>query len=149
MNSLYRQKLSINLRHGRRRCCWWDRGCRTNHCECDGRLRQPQSVCALKKSKLVYASYSTFQVQSADNCEHIVTTPDAKLHHLVANYDDADDIESVLRGNSIDVVVSALVLLNTEAARSQINLIRGAAQSGTVTKFIPSEYHLNFHAPIK
>ena len=54
----------------------------------------------------------------------------------------------VLQENNVEVVVSALLLLNEGVAQSQINLIRAAAQSGTVTKFIPSEYYIDFHAPI-
>ncbi len=53
-----------------------------------------------------------------------------------------------LQENNVEVVVSALLLVDEGAAQSQINLIRAAAQSGTVTKFIPSEYHIDFHAPI-
>jgi hypothetical protein len=45
-------------------------------------------------------------------------------------------------------VISALLLADEEVAQAQINLIRAAAQSGTVTKFIPSEYYIDFHAPI-
>ncbi|KAI1654733.1 hypothetical protein F4813DRAFT_398857 [Daldinia decipiens] len=55
---------------------------------------------------------------------------------------------SSLQQNNVEVVVSALLLTDEVVAQSQINLIRAAAQSGTVTKFIPSEYYIDFHAPI-
>ena len=45
--------------------------------------------------------------------------------------------------------MSALLLVDQQAAESQVHLIRGAALSGTVTKFIPSEFHLDFHAPVQ
>ena len=57
-------------------------------------------------------------------------------------------MEHVLRENDVEVVISALLLEDEVAAQSQINLIRAAAQSGSVTKFIPSEYYIDFHAPI-
>lgn len=53
----------------------------------------------------------------------------------------------MLQENNVDVVVSALLLVDEGVAQSQINLIRAAAQSGTVTKFIPSEYYIDFHTP--
>lgn len=71
------------------------------------------------------------------------------MHHLAVNYDDVDHIANILRENVIDVVVSALVLLDDNASKSQINLIRGAAQSTTVTKFIPSEYHVDLNLPVE
>ena len=57
-------------------------------------------------------------------------------------------MKRILQENNVEVVVSALLLADEETAQSQINLIRAAAQSGTVTKFIPSEYYIDFHAPI-
>jgi hypothetical protein len=57
-------------------------------------------------------------------------------------------MEHILQENNVEVVISALLLEDEVAAQSQINLIRAAAQSGTVTKFIPSEYYIDFHAPI-
>ncbi|KXJ93605.1 hypothetical protein Micbo1qcDRAFT_174641 [Microdochium bolleyi] len=72
----------------------------------------------------------------------------ASLERLAVDYNNADQIASVLREHGVEVVVSALVLLDNAASESQINLIRGAACSGTVTRFLPSEYHLDFHIPI-
>ena len=57
-------------------------------------------------------------------------------------------MKHVFQENNVEVVVSALLLVDESVAQSQINLIRAAAQSGTVTKFIPSEYYIDFHAPI-
>ena len=57
-------------------------------------------------------------------------------------------MKHIFQENNVEVVVSALLLVDEGVARSQINLIRAAAQSGTVTKFIPSEYYIDFHAPI-
>ena len=52
-----------------------------------------------------------------------------------------DQMKHVLQENNVECVVSALLLLNEGVAQSQINLIRAAVQSGTVTKFIPSEHY--------
>ena len=57
-------------------------------------------------------------------------------------------MKHLFQENNVEVVVSALLLVDEGVAQSQINLIRAAAQSGTVTKFIPSEYYIDFHAPI-
>lgn len=78
-----------------------------------------------------------------------VTATDDEPQRLVVDYNDADQIKSVLQDNKVEVVVSALLLADEQVAKSQINLIRGAARSGTVVKFIPSEYYIDFHAPIE
>lgn len=57
-------------------------------------------------------------------------------------------MKHVLHENNVEAIVSVLLLVDEGVAQSQINLIRAAAQSGTVTKFIPSEYYIDFHAPI-
>ena len=57
-------------------------------------------------------------------------------------------MKHLFRKDNVEVVISALLLADEGVAQSQINLIRAAAQSGTVTKFIPSEYYIDFHAPI-
>ena len=57
-------------------------------------------------------------------------------------------MKHVFQEHNVEVVVSALLLVDEGVSQSQINLIRAAAQSGTVTRFIPSEYYIDFHAPI-
>lgn len=54
-------------------------------------------------------------------------------------------MKDVFQTNNVEVVVSAMLLVDEGAAQSQIHLIRAAAQSGSVTKFIPSEYYIDFH----
>ncbi|KAK7997501.1 FAD dependent oxidoreductase [Apiospora arundinis] len=68
---------------------------------------------------------------------------------LLVDYSSVEQIAATLRRHRIEAVVSALLLVDQQAAESQVRLIRGAALSGTVTKFIPSEFHLDFHAPIQ
>lgn len=57
-------------------------------------------------------------------------------------------MKHLFQKDNVEVVISALLLADEGVAQSQINLIRAAAQSGTVIKFIPSEYYIDFHAPI-
>ena len=67
---------------------------------------------------------------------------------IAVDYHDIKQMKHVFQENHVEVVVSALLLVDEGVSQSQINLIRAAAQSGTVTKFIPSEYYIDFHAPI-
>lgn len=67
---------------------------------------------------------------------------------FAVDYSDVDKIKRVLKDNNVGMVVSALLLVDEDSTSSQNNLIRAAAQSGTVDRFIPSEYYIDFHAPI-
>lgn len=87
-------------------------------------------------------SYPTHTNQAAE-----ATTTNA-FRRFALDYDNVDQIKHVLQENKVDVVVSCLVLVDEASAQAQINLIRAAAQSGTVTRFIPTEYYIDFHAPI-
>lgn len=71
------------------------------------------------------------------------------VHRVAVDYENVDQIRQILKQNEVEVVVSTLLLVDAKALDSQVNLIRGAAASGTVTKFIPSEYHLDFHKAIE
>jgi saccharopine dehydrogenase-like NADP-dependent oxidoreductase len=87
-------------------------------------------------------AYSTHTIQAAD------ATATNAFRRFALDYGNVDQIKHVLQENKVDVVVSCLVLVDEGSAQSQINLIRAAAQSGTVTRFIPTEYYIDFHAPI-
>ncbi|KAM3509770.1 hypothetical protein MY11210_006173 [Beauveria gryllotalpidicola] len=67
---------------------------------------------------------------------------------FAVDYDKIEQMKQVFEENNVEVVVSALLLVDEGVAQSQINLIRAAAQSKTVKKFIPSEYYIDFHTPI-
>ncbi|ORY11781.1 NmrA family transcriptional regulator [Clohesyomyces aquaticus] len=75
------------------------------------------------------------------------TTPD-ETKHFAIDYSNVEQMKHLLQEKNVEVVISALLLADESVAQSQINLIRAAAHSGTVTKFIPSEYYIDFHAPI-
>jgi len=86
--------------------------------------------------------YPTHTIQAAD------ATATNAFRRFALDYDNVDQIKHVLQENKVDVVVSCLVLVDEGSAQSQINLIRAAAQSRTVTRFIPTEYYIDFHAAI-
>ncbi|KAH7062240.1 hypothetical protein B0J12DRAFT_707624 [Macrophomina phaseolina] len=58
---------------------------------------------------------------------------------LELDYSSPLSIAERLRAENIDTVISAIAILNEEDHRAQINLIEGAALSGTVTRFTPSD----------
>lgn len=66
---------------------------------------------------------------------------------LPVDYALVSEVRDVLRHHEIDTVISALNLQWPGAADSQINLIRAAAQSGSVKRFIPSEFNIDYHSP--
>ncbi|KAI1818262.1 hypothetical protein GGS20DRAFT_529240 [Poronia punctata] len=74
------------------------------------------------------------------------TSDDPK--RFAVDYTNTGNIIRILQENNVEAVVSALLLTDEDVAQAQLNLIKAAADSGTVTKFIPSEYYIDFHAPI-
>ncbi|KAK7429146.1 hypothetical protein QQZ08_004361 [Neonectria magnoliae] len=77
-----------------------------------------------------------------------VATTINETKRVAVDYNNIEQMKSIFQLNNVGAVVSALLLADETVAKAQINLIRAAAQSGTVTKFIPSEYYIDFHAPI-
>jgi hypothetical protein len=53
-------------------------------------------------------------------------------------------IAEILRKNEVRVVISAISVLFEDTHRAQINLIKGAAKAGTVTRFAPSKFGLDY-----
>ncbi|KPM42090.1 hypothetical protein AK830_g4484 [Neonectria ditissima] len=78
----------------------------------------------------------------------VLATAINEAKYVAVDYNNIEQMRAVFQANNVEAVVSALLLADEIAAQAQINLIRAAAQSGTVTKFIPSEYYIDFHAPI-
>ncbi|KAI5456181.1 hypothetical protein BGZ63DRAFT_435621 [Mariannaea sp. PMI_226] len=68
---------------------------------------------------------------------------------LAVNYSSPEDIAAILKINAIDTIVSCLPLHTEEDNQAQLNLIEGAAQSTTVTRFVPSEFGINYLEVIK
>lgn len=76
------------------------------------------------------------------------STADGEPKRVSVDYSNVEQLSSVLRAHGVSVVVAALLLADDASTQSQINLIRAAALSGTVKKFIPTEYHLDYNVPI-
>jgi hypothetical protein len=65
------------------------------------------------------------------------------------DYSDIDNIAGVLRSNNVEVVLSTIGILFEDTHISQMNLIDGAERSGTVKRFAPSEFAVDYVAAIK
>ncbi|KAF1844389.1 NAD(P)-binding protein [Cucurbitaria berberidis CBS 394.84] len=66
---------------------------------------------------------------------------------LEANYSDSVTVKKILQDYNVEVVISALALFTEDSAKAQIKLINAAIESGTVKRFIPSEYGINYSHP--
>lgn len=60
------------------------------------------------------------------------------------DYSDPAAIAKVLGEHKIHTVISALCIVAQEHSDAQVNLVKGAAQSGCVKRFVPSEYGSNY-----
>ncbi|KAJ3525473.1 hypothetical protein NM208_g11625 [Fusarium decemcellulare] len=90
----------------------------------------------------------------ADAGQHgvILLSREAKTHtigvhditSLAVDYSDVSAIAEVLRSNNVQVVISAIGVLFEDTHRAQINLIKGAAEAGTVARFAPSEFGIDY-----
>nr|B1GVX5.1 RecName: Full=Oxidoreductase BOA1; AltName: Full=Botcinic acid biosynthesis cluster A protein 1 [Botrytis cinerea B05.10]CAP58784.1 hypothetical protein [Botrytis cinerea] len=56
------------------------------------------------------------------------------------DYSDVSQISKILDEHHIHTVISALCIVSKEHSDSQLNLVRGAAGSQSVKRFVPSEY---------
>ncbi|KAH6949742.1 hypothetical protein BKA56DRAFT_536138 [Ilyonectria sp. MPI-CAGE-AT-0026] len=63
---------------------------------------------------------------------------------LAVDYSNVSAIAEVLRSNNIEVVISAIGVLFADTHQAQISLIKGAAEAGTVTRFAPSEFGIDY-----
>lgn len=68
---------------------------------------------------------------------------------LELDYSSPSSIAERLRAENIDTVVSVIGMLSEDDHRAQLNLIEGAALSGTVTRFAPSEYGWDYEGAAK
>ncbi|KAK7424441.1 hypothetical protein QQX98_000406 [Neonectria punicea] len=69
---------------------------------------------------------------------------DIDIRSLEVDYSSTAQIANVLRSNHIQVVVSAIGIVFEDSHLAQMNLIDAASQSGTVTRFAPSEYAIDY-----
>lgn len=66
---------------------------------------------------------------------------------IEADYEDVASVKESLKKHNVDVVISALALFAEESAKAQMNLIQAAIDSGSVKRFMPSEYGVNYSHP--
>ncbi|KAL9603538.1 MAG: hypothetical protein Q9179_002155 [Wetmoreana sp. 5 TL-2023] len=68
------------------------------------------------------------------------------VHCLAAPYDNVDNLIKLLETNDIHTVISTMSPPIPEVHAAQDNLIRAAAQSTTVKRFVPSEWGIDYSA---
>lgn len=66
---------------------------------------------------------------------------------LSADYNDLNSLTKILQEHNVDVVISALSLFDEESSKAQINLINAAIESGSVKRFMPSEFGVDYSLP--
>lgn len=63
---------------------------------------------------------------------------------LVLDYDSVETIARTLSQHRVHTILSTLSGLTPDLAEAELNLIRGAAASGTVRRFAPAEFGYDF-----
>jgi len=77
----------------------------------------------------------------------IKTSPSAlstSIIHLTIDYKSSTVIASILKSHNIDTIISTLPINTEDQSQAQLVLIEGAVLSGTVIRFAPSEYAIDF-----
>ncbi|KAL8755219.1 MAG: hypothetical protein Q9184_004863 [Pyrenodesmia sp. 2 TL-2023] len=68
----------------------------------------------------------------------------ANVHCLAAPYDSVDGLVNLLETNEIHTVISTLNPPDPEVQNTQDDLVKAAAKSSTVKRFIPSEWGIDY-----
>lgn len=63
---------------------------------------------------------------------------------LAVDYTSVDALARVLKENVVDTIISTMQIRNDETSKSQLNLIEAAEKSGTVKRFAPSEFGIDY-----
>ncbi|KAL8741033.1 MAG: hypothetical protein Q9190_006321 [Brigantiaea leucoxantha] len=97
------------------------------------------------------ASPTAFQgaggkIAAVEKQTHIFAQEFPKVKVLVPDYANVGAVTSLLKENEIHTVISTLSPPSPEVHAAQDSLIRGAAASGTVKRFIPSEWGIDYEA---
>ena len=66
---------------------------------------------------------------------------------LEADYTSRVALKELLRNHGVQVIISALSLYDDENASAQMTLINAAIESGTVKRFLPSEFGVDYSCP--
>ena len=67
-------------------------------------------------------------------------SPIANVRTLVVDYNDTDGLASVLKNNSIEIIISVIQVNNAESAAAEHNLVRAASKSASTKRFIASNW---------
>ncbi|TVY71786.1 Oxidoreductase BOA1 [Fusarium oxysporum f. sp. cubense] len=59
---------------------------------------------------------------------------------VVVDYDDVEATAALLKTRGVHTIISAIVIIDPSSSSSQVNKVRAAALSGTVRRFITSEW---------
>ncbi|KAJ4102383.1 hypothetical protein NW760_010218 [Fusarium oxysporum] len=59
---------------------------------------------------------------------------------VVVDYDDVEATAALLKTRGVHTIISAIVIIDPSSSSSQVNLVKAAALSGTVRRFITSEW---------
>ncbi|KAG6995843.1 hypothetical protein G7Y79_00041g077950 [Physcia stellaris] len=68
----------------------------------------------------------------------------ANINLLNPSYNSVDSLEKLLKANEIHTLISVLSPPAPEVHQIELNLIRAAAKSGTVKRFVPSEWGVDY-----
>ena len=63
---------------------------------------------------------------------------------LAIDYSSPIDIAATLAKNQIHTIISCVNLSREESNEAQLHLIEGAAKSGSVVRFAPSEFGIDY-----
>lgn len=75
------------------------------------------------------------------------TIPGLNVSILVADYTSPSTLTSLLQSHTVNIVISALSLFDVPSALAQQNLISAAISTSSVTRFLPSEYGIDYTLP--
>jgi len=91
---------------------------------------------------LATKKHDVFLISRTADVKAFKDDPNVKV--LAIDYDSPENIGSVLKGENIDTIISTMGILGPEHQQAQGNLIDGAVLSGTVKRFAPSEFGLDY-----
>lgn len=72
--------------------------------------------------------------------EFIALSRKAVENAVAVNYMDVESLTEVLESNGVEVVISALAVMDETASQGQINLIKASEKSSTTTRFVASTW---------
>jgi len=86
--------------------------------------------------------HDVFLISRTADVKAFKDDPNVKV--LAIDYTSPESIASALKAENIDTVISTIGIFQEEQQKAQLNLIDGAVASGTVKRFAPSEFGLDY-----